>query len=1000
MELKLNKYEQQTQYLPLILWVVFFCYAACLALVFQNVIVPQLSSIYGGGKLLANDAVYFDGVAWTLAEEIRSQGWSSWKLFVNPSAHGHVAILAALYAVFGHDPSVIIPINASMHALGGVLLFLLARELVENKKVGTYAGLIAATLFITFPSALNWYGQVHRDGYAIAGTLLTLLMWVKVINTPSDNREWLWIVLGSIIGIILVGIVRPYNLTLLLLVALGALLITISTKKNSTTVKTILKVVSFYAIVFSVLVAGIIITKDHTAQINLENEGQQLNLEQDLMLKLEQEIDLEKRQLLELRLEMERKRKQKQEQQVGGWQWQESDWLPDKLEVYISSVARVRASLIYHGKVANAQSNIDENIAPKNIIEVIQYLPRALNVALLAPFPSSWFSQLSATRLLASAEMLIYYLCLPGLLLLLLYNSKPAVWLSLYFSATYLTILGFTIANVGSLYRIRYAYLFVILMLGVLGWISFLERKGILNKIGQFLRPNNNLAIQSAFSEPAGRTKRRQTAIGSSIYVMLLTFIGFIGFFYRDILMAHIFGLGVELDGFFVALLMPMTIVTILCIPLGIAFTPVFMAAKEATKKKEIQRFISNVSTVVLAGSALACILLYVSIPYFLPHIMASNINSNLDRIHELTILALPILFFSGFVILGNAILNASGKFVISSVAQLVVPIAAILAVVLFGKQYGVQAAMIGMVIGQLINLLIIQVHIYKQGYSLTPNYTTWNYAPLVELNSQYLPLVASAFFVSVAVLVNTFLAMTLPEGAVSIFNLGNKVVLLITGLVGAGVSTVMLPYFSKLIAKDHIIEARSELSVFLLMITFLSVPVSVALFVWAPLIVEILFSDGNFGSEKMGMITRVMQYAVVQVPFFACNIFLLKFATATKHVGAILLVAILGLLINIGASLLFMKHMGVPGIALGASLSMVMSTVFLVLLLARYRHVGLLDMVVLWLNWLLFISLLMSIHFGSMSGVVVTLSAYLCLFIVYSQSLFRYYNLMKRLDN
>ena len=85
-----------------------------------------MPSMSDGGKLLLGDAVYFDGVAWSLAEEIRSQGWGQWRLFVNTAATGNVAVLGAIYAVFGHDPSFSIPIYACLHAFGGVLIFLLA----------------------------------------------------------------------------------------------------------------------------------------------------------------------------------------------------------------------------------------------------------------------------------------------------------------------------------------------------------------------------------------------------------------------------------------------------------------------------------------------------------------------------------------------------------------------------------------------------------------------------------------------------------------------------------------------------------------------------------------------------------------------------------------------------------------------------------------------------------------------------------------------------------
>jgi hypothetical protein len=158
-----------------ILWVVFFCYAVCAALIFQKLLLPHLASIQTGSGLITNDATYFDSVAITLADEIKAHGWSSWRLYPANGASGNVAILGALYAFFGYDPSLAIPINAAIHAFGGLLIFLLARELATKESIGNYAGAIAGSLFVIFPSALVWYGQNHKDGYAIAGMLLTLL---------------------------------------------------------------------------------------------------------------------------------------------------------------------------------------------------------------------------------------------------------------------------------------------------------------------------------------------------------------------------------------------------------------------------------------------------------------------------------------------------------------------------------------------------------------------------------------------------------------------------------------------------------------------------------------------------------------------------------------------------------------------------------------------------------------------------------------------------------
>ncbi|NOQ81316.1 MAG: hypothetical protein GQ548_02160 [Methylophaga sp.] len=918
-----------------------------MALIFQNVIVPNVAALQGTGKLLAHDAVYFDSVAWDLAQKIQIQGWSVWRLFPATGATGNVGILAALYALFGHDPSLMIPINACLHAMGGILLLLLTMELAVTRRVGLYAGVIAGSLFVVFPSALSWYGQLHKDSFAIVGTLLILLTWVKIIKSPKGNYIWLWVFLGGGLASALIGMVRPYGLTLLLIVSLGAMLWTILTGFFRKYEQYIFRRIVLSFSILVILLFGMFSVKGYDRQLNgAETTG--------ILYAYDQ---------------------------LKQWQWQESSLVPDKIEKYIASAAKTRSHLIYYALKDGAGSTMDADITPENVLEVIQYLPRSLQISGLAPFPSTWFSFNSVTRLLVSGEMMIYYLCLPGLIFLLRYNRKPEVWLTIYFALTFLVILGFTMANLGTLHRYRFAYFFIVLMLGVLGWVTFLEQRGFLGKIFQLFRSKSKLLIESSFPESSNRLgSNRKQLVGASVYVMGLTFIGFIGFFYRDIFMANIFGLKWELDHFFIALLIPMTIVTIISMPLGAAFTPIFLKETECSSKQEVRSLVSSLSYIMLVALFFICVLLYFFVPVILPFIVRDNTVHNLNHIHFLVTMALPILFFSGWVILGNTILNALGKIVTVGTAQLIVPVVAILSVVIYGKEYGVQSAMIGMVVGQFINLLILQMVIKKQGYTLIPQFNSQYQHYYEHLRSQYFPLVASAFFVSIAILVNSMLAISLPEGNVSIYNLGSKIVLLITGLLGAGITAVMLPYFSLLVAKNQIKMARRELSISLLFVTSISIPLSVIFFVWAEHIVTLIFAGGDFKPSDIGSVARVMQYAVIQIPFFACNILLLKFATATKHVRAILIVSIFGLLINIAASLTFMEYMGVAGIALGASLAMVTATVFLVVIHVIYEYINLVDMVVILLSWLLFITLLISINFGSTPGIIMTILAYFIL--------------------
>ena len=245
-----------------------------------------------------------------------------------------------------------------------------------------------------------------------------------------------------------------------------------------------------------------------------------------------------------------------------------------------------------------------------------------------------------------------------------------------------------------------------------------------------------------------------------------------------------------------------------------------------------------------------------------------------------------------------------------------------------------------------------------------------------------------SAIFIGIATPIATLLAMSLSDGAVSVFNLGSKVVLFVAGLLGAVVTTVMLPYFSNLMAKNHLLDARRELSFFLLSATLIAVPLSVGVYLYSGQIVDLMLAGGDFSFDAKEQVTRVMKYSIVQLPFFVCNALLLRFAISTKHVLSIFVIAALGLIANVVVSMLLMNHMGVAGIALGGSVAMLISTILLALVLVRYWHITLLDLIIILLNWMLFLTLLIGIHFNNQPSVYVVVIAYVVLMAGYLKSL------------
>lgn len=939
-------------------------------MIFQKLLLPLIPSLHAGGGLLSNDAAYFDSLAWNIAQWTQLHGWSSFEPFV---VSAHVTTISILYMIFGHDPTLIVPVNAAVHASGGLLIFFLARELSGKKPIGTYAGIVASGLFILFPSALNWYGQLHKDGYAIVGTLLILLTLLKAVRRPTDIRSWIVLVIGYVAGVTIIASVRPYNLKILLFILLGALLAILVAATLRRQLRRSAVLLLFFLMGMAVLGgANTLIQTEREKQIELGFQNRVRGIQDSPFIHTAYRFTAEESYA---NLPMD------------SWQWEKVSWLPDRIENTIELAARMRKGLINYGWSVKAKSLIDPDIAPRNVSEVAGYLPRALQVAILAPFPTSWLANISISRMVASCEMFIYYLCVPGILLLLWYNRSPAVILSLYFSSFFLLVQGFTIANLGTLYRLRYGFLFILLLMGVLGWFTLLDKFGWLRRINNWLRPPDSCS-QSIETPAMDDSSARKKAMGRGFLVMFLTFLCFIGFFLRDLLMAKTFGLGASLDHFFIALMIPMFMVTVLYVPLGAAFVPIYLDTREKLLPQALGDMVSCVSSWTGASLLIVCLILYLCEPYLLPLLYAGGSPPDMGQLIPLLNLALPILLFSGVVILGNSILNANGRAVLTSGAQLIVPVAAIILLLLFGKRWGVKAVMYGMVLGQLLNLFIVQYCLRREKIWILPRLNFKYQANLTPLLTQYWPLITSALFVSLVTPVSMMLAMSLPEGSVSAFNLGAKVVLFITGLVDTAILTVMLPYFSLLVAKKRLLSVKRELSFFLLLATFISVPFSAVMFLWSEPIVRLIFEGGSFDSGSTEQVTRVMQYYVVQLPFFICNSLLLKFAMANRRVITISAVAFIGLLVNIGAGILLMKHMGVGGIAMGTSLSVLVSTILLLFVLVRNRYVTGLDAVIMIQTWLLFITLLMCIHFQSIPSICVTILAYVVLMGGYLNSL------------
>lgn len=929
-----------------VLWVIFYCYSTFAALMFQKVVLPLFPAYHGGSGLIGADSVFFHKVAVRLADAIRAGGWSQWTLRPAEGATGNASILAVFYVIFGNEPTIIISLNAVLHATSGLLIFLIARLLWPGK-VGTYSGIITAVLFIAFPSALNWYAQMHKDSFAILGMLVIFYSWLKGTLNASGIRRVLWITIGTLAGLSLVTYVRPYNVMLLIMSAAvsGLTLLVYFILKQR--IKKAVKLAGFFCIV---IVAFFVINAFMPKIAPVEHKAGLLKAFKD------EGID---------------------------WNWKRNRSIPASVDRLFENITLIRVTNIYHCKLVKAQSAIDKDVKPDNAWSAIVYIPRAAFIALFAPFPNKWLESTSLTRMVSVGETAVWYLLIPGVFLAFWYRRSLPLFLIALNAIVFLAALGFVNPNLGTLYRFRYLYIFILMLIGVMGWVELVYRKwgSRAGKVSLGKNVSDHGVERNYAVEGADPLSARSAVITSGFAVIVFTLVSNMLLVARDVVLARWFGLGNELDAFFIAMIMPMFLVTVLSIPIGTVVIPPLISSFGNGSREKTQHFITLCSTMIFCTMSLLTILLYIAGRYYLPVLGWGFSAEKILESQRILMIVLPILFFSGFVILGNSILNARQKFALPALAQAVVPVVAIAFLFAAAKKIGIYAMAIGMFTGQLVNLFIVDHYVRKEGYRIFPmvlpsavrGLCKRSSGELKGLLSQYAPLVFAALFVTLALPVNNAIAASLAPGSVSAFNLGMKFIIFFTGLIGTGISTVMLPHFSSYFAKNRAVDVKRELSFFLFLSTVIPIPLTVAIYLLTGPMVGLIFGGGLFTVSDIGTVTRIMEYGIIQLPFFCTNMLLVKFANAKRKNALIMITSLSGLIVNIALNFVFIGKMGVAGIALATSLSVVFATALFIVVGHRYSDISWVDATFIALTWLLYLTVLLYHHYGNIPGIIIT---------------------------
>ena len=913
-------------------WCMGFIYASLMALLLQKVVLPLLPEMHAGHGLLINDAILFHNIAAEMADRIHTYGWSEWRLFP-PRASGNVGLLSAIYALLGKDPAWFIPVNAAAHAAGAVLIYKLGGRLSPGK-VGLLGGLMAGIAFLTFPSALQWYGQNHKDAFAIAGMLLVLDASLELYSKHNASLG----VVGSTVaraigGTLLLGVVRPYfPVILAFALCMSAVIVSMIFVMRQPRL-VLYSLVRQLPVIFVVSMIAVGFTRiDKVADVYglSENMGEYTTATRDI------------------------------------WEWKTSKAVPVVIDKLLERASGLRAHIVTYGRFIGAGSEIDGARLPNDAWSALSYTPRAFVVGLFAPFPETWGERVSVPRLIGAVETAIWYVFALGFLITLLRVPSCQLLAGVIFCATLLVVLAYIHPNVGTLYRQRFGSWQFFLLCGAVGWANL-----ILAILGQRARGKEEGRRMEMAADGVDQVGVASSGVdrlaASGAVVIMITLICYLGFFTRDLLLVRHLGMSAGLDAFFTAAMIPMFFVTFLSMPMADALTLPFLSVAgdgAAGRRDSLIRHLLGFAIVLLG---IVAVVVVVAAPQIVSLILGENRSDKAGMAAIMLRWFAPIILLSAWTIIGNAALNALGRSRDAALGQLVVPVVTIAALASVSPENAAVAAIGGMLFGALLNQMWVLLCLRPYGIYLFPAVPVLPVLRPIALS--YPRLVMAALLTAVLIPMNYTYAASVASGAISAWALSSKVVALFSGLASVGMSSVVLPYLAQLLSDGAVKGMRDDAYFLLVGSGWIGGLLAVGAVLFAQPLVGAALS-GSLSQLQVVELANIVKVGVLQLPIVIAGALVAKMAIVSGMSSRVLFAAALGFVCNLLVNVLLVTRLGVMGVAIGALSATMISTLSLIVAVRRQVGLSARELLTLFVSWLVWAGVCVAVDSQSAAAI------------------------------
>lgn len=412
---------------------------------------------------------------------------------------------------------------------------------------------------------------------------------------------------------------------------------------------------------------------------------------------------------------------------------------------------------------------------------------------------------------------------------------------------------------------------------------------------------------------------------------LLITFANILGKtlgFIRDILISYYYGASELTDAIFLAMSIPLLILGVFTSSTDSAIIPQYNRISKSMGKCAADEYFSSVVNIIL------CIAFVISMIILIyPSIIISIFAPGFNMLQkEYAIHFLRIFSFFGFMhifycffstyntiyakVLPRAILSFTTNLLVV-VALLIYPDPDML---MLSTAY-----LIGNILSAVIPIISALKNGYKHNIGIRYNEEVKKFAVI------FFPIMGNALLSSLNIFVDKFIASSMETGSISYINYASRLTNIFDSVLVVGLGVIILPLLSESRSNNDFIKFKRDASQVIKLLSIILFPLMILCMMLSNQIVEVIYMRGKFSIEAAGVVAIIFFCYAPQILFLPIQATLAKIFHAIEDTRSPFYINAFSVGINIILSIIFSFILGIKGIAIATSFSVIIAVLMLV---------------------------------------------------------------------